>query len=153
MRWLPKRGDWTPLLPWRFRRIVVGVIPLVPISFGFDYILPGDDIVGTTYTAVEAAMPIQAWGVLCLVAGLVMLTGLGMRWVRWLIAGAWAAGSVLFTLAVGRMSAVVTHPWWDEIAGPSIMFVVAAVCFSLALGYYSQRRAERDNAAGNSDSP
>lgn len=143
-QWWPRRGTWTPLLPIHMRLLAVGVVPLVPASYGVDFLLPGqDDQVGPSYTIVEQAMPIQAWGVLCLVAGLTMITGFAMRWPRWVISGSWLAGSVLITIAVGRLVAVLHKPWWDGISGPIIVGDVAIACYAFAVGFDQQRKGDR----------
>ena len=143
---LPDRGTWTPLIPLPARWAVVGVIPLVPLSYGADYLLhqhrhtrPGDaGQLNDSYTIVELAMPIQVWGVLCLTAGLLMGIGFHMRWPRPVIIGSWLSGGVLGSLSVGRFVGVADLPWWDGISGPVIVGAVAVACWGMAIGYTKQ---------------
>jgi hypothetical protein len=131
-----RRGTWTPLLPPASRAVAVGVVPLVLICTGADYLLPGE--IPPSLTVVEAAAPLEAWGALCLLAGLLMLGGFRMRWPRITIAGGWLGGAVLLTLAVGQLVAVAAHPWWDGMRTPVITAAVGVASWSMAIGYASQ---------------
>ena len=147
-RWLPRRGTWTPLLPLHARLIAAGVIPAVPLFYGIDYLLPGEtDALPASYSIVEQQLPIQAWGVLHLIAALTMIAGFAGRWPRIAITGCVMSASVLSTMAVGRMAAIIDKPWWDGISGPAIVAAVATACWAMAAGYALQiKEPPRDDA-------
>lgn len=147
-RWLPCRGTWTPLLPLHARLIAAGVIPAVPLFYGIDYLLPGEtDDLPASYSILEQQLPIQAWGVLHLIAALTMIAGFAGRWPRIAITGCVMSASVLSTMAVGRMAAIIDKPWWDGISGPAIVAAVATACWAMAAGYALQiKEPPRDDA-------
>lgn len=137
MRWLPRRGRWVPLLPPTSRNAVVGLVPVEPIIRGADYVLPGGDA-APQLNIVEQAAPMQVWGALCMVAGVVALAGFLGRWRPVCIAGLWLGACTYAALAVGQWAEVVGHPWLDGVRGPAIVTVFAAAQAGLALGYARQ---------------
>lgn len=137
MNWL-RRGQWVPLLPPASRGVAVGVIPLVLILTGVDYLLPG--ITEDGLSVVEKAAPIELWGILCLISGLLMLTGFRWRWPRPVIIGAHLGAATFITLAVGQFVAITAHPWWDGLRSPVITAAVGIACWGMALGYATQTR-------------
>lgn len=148
-RWWPRRGTWTPLLPLHARLTAIGVVLAVPLFYGVDYLLPGEtDALPASYSIVEQQLPIQAWGVFHLIAALTMIVGFTGRWPRITITGCVMAGSVLSTMAVGRMAAIIDKPWWDGISGPAIVAAVAAACWAMAAGYAIQIKEPPHDDAG-----
>lgn len=133
-----RRGDWVPLLPRSARLAVVTIVPLEPIVRGLDYILPDATAGAQQLSIVEQAMPMLAWGILCLAAGLISVTGFVGRWRRVTVTGLWLGGSVYATLAAGQWAAVVGQPWLDGVRGPAIVTLLAVAQLGMALGYAQQ---------------
>lgn len=142
-RWL-RRGTWEPLLPRAARYAVVGIVPIEPVGRGYDYLTEGPAEDAASLSIVEHLLPIQAWGAVCLVAGLVGLVGLNMRWPVPAILGIFLGGCVEATLAVGQWAAVAGVPWFDGIRGPVITTIFAVAQLGMSAGYFLQVLNERD---------
>lgn len=134
----PHRGTWEPLLPPTSRNAVVGLVPLEPIIRGLDYLLPDGDPPSRTLDVVEQAMPIQWWGVLCLLAGVIALAGFHARRRRTCITGLWLGAAVYASLAAGQWWEVLGHPWFDGIRGPTIVTIFGLAQAGIAIGYARQ---------------
>ena len=141
-----RRGDWHPLLPPRVRAWVVGVVPGVPLVWGADY-LHGTDT-SESLSVVEKALPIQWWGIACLLVGALQLVGFVGRWIWVAITGAWASGSLLATLATGEFVGIVHAPGWDGFRGPALLALVAYASFGIAIGYAQQAAAMAEAVKG-----
>lgn len=135
-RWWPGRGTWTPQLTPAARLAATRALVAGPLAYGADYLLPGaTDALPASYSLLEQQLPIQAWGILHLIAAAIMITGLAGQWRRITITGFFTAGAVLFTMAVGRMAAIITTPWWDGISGPVTVGACATLCWAAAAGF------------------
>lgn len=132
-----RRGDWVPLLPQGARLGVVTAVPIEPILRGLDYVLPGVED-SQQLSFIERAMPLDAWGVLCLATGLLALAGFLGRWQRVAATGLWLGGSVYVALAVGQWIAVADQPWLDGIRGPAIVTLLAVAQLGMGAGYSLQ---------------
>ena len=133
----PRRGDWVPLLPPRYRWPTVGLLILTPFVAGVDFLLGEED---SAMSIVERSMPAWAWGVLLVIFGGSAVTGYLARWPRLCIAGLYLGGAVFATLSVGV--------GWGSInssggfRGPWLYLVVAATSWLSAFGYSDQLKAE-----------
>ncbi|MGC5027479.1 hypothetical protein ACLQ3K_22245 [Tsukamurella sp. DT100] len=132
-----RRGSWVPLLPRAARYAVVSIVPIEPILRGFDYALPGAET-AQQLSIIERAMPMPAWGAMCVLAGVLALVGFLGLWRRVAIAGLWVGGSTYVALAVGQWVAVLGEPWLDGIRGPGIVTIFALAQLGMALGYAQQ---------------
>ncbi|WP_353107845.1 hypothetical protein [Gordonia sp. (in: high G+C Gram-positive bacteria)] len=132
-----RRGDWVPLLPQGARLGVVTAVPVEPILRGLDYVLPGSED-SQQLSFIERAMPLDAWGALCLATGLIALVGLVGRWRRVASTGLWLGGSVYGALALGQWIAVAGQPWLDGIRGPAIVTLLAVAQLGMGAGYALQ---------------
>ncbi|MEJ9080783.1 hypothetical protein WKY82_20405 [Gordonia malaquae] len=135
-----RRGPWVPLLPPKARFAVITIVPVILLGWGFDYVMPGETAESLSF--VERAMPLWAWGVLCITAGILALTGFLGRWRRIAVVGLWLGGVTFFVLAVGQWVAVWNNPWLDGIRGPILASVVALAQLGMALGYALQPDAD-----------
>lgn len=133
-----RRGTWVPLLPITARIAVVILVAVEPIIRGLDYVLPDAEPPATQLSVIENAMPITAWGVLCIAVGITSLAGFIGRWRRIAVAGLWLGGSVYAALAFGQWAAIIDLPWFDGIRGPSIVTLLALAQFGMAIGYALQ---------------
>lgn len=132
-----RRGSWVPLLPRAARYAVVSIVPIEPILRGLDYALPGAET-AQQLSIIERAMPMPAWGALCILAGVLALAGFLGLWRRVAITGLWIGGSTYVALAVGQWFAVLGEPWLDGIRGPGIVTIFALAQLGMALGYAQQ---------------
>ena len=136
---LLKRGTWRPaILSDPLATVLLGALPVIPLSVGIDYVLPSDLATQDEYRVLLSALPIQAWGTFCLVAALILITGLVMRWGWWVITGLWATGSVITVMAVGQFLAVFPNRWWDGMHDSVFSMAIALIYWGLAIGYAQQ---------------
>lgn len=141
-KWPFHRGDWVPLIPERFRWPILLLWAAEPIARGMDYIT--GDAPGTTQslTFVEQAMPLQGWGTLCLVGGLLVLFGYVGRWVMVSVWGLHLVASTYAALAVGLVAKTIERGG-DGFRTP-VMFAVFAITFWLAaLGYLAGEKQRK----------
>lgn len=138
-----RRGSWEPLLPVGSRRRTVRIVPIIAIGWGLDYILPGDEN-ARSLSIVEQAMPMAAWGTLCLIGGVLGLAGFLGRWRRVAIAGLWIGGLTFAVIGLGQWIAVSGVPWLDGLRGPLITSIVGIAQLNMVAGYAQQPDEEGD---------
>ncbi|ACP33501.1 hypothetical protein [Corynebacterium aurimucosum] len=86
--WLAQRqGDWSPGMPSLIFFIIFGLFTVQGANRGVDYITGDRPDVTQSLTVVEEAMPLQVWGVLFLMASLVVAVGMVFRRHNIIIAG------------------------------------------------------------------
>lgn len=132
-----RRGSWVPLLPRAARERTVRAVPIIMLGWGLDYSLPGVEN-AHSLSKVEQAMPMGAWGALCLIGGIATMLGFYGRWRRLTIAGLWVAGWTFTAIAVGQWWAVSGVPWLDGVRGPIVTTIVGLAQINMAFGYAQQ---------------
>ncbi|AVM01866.1 hypothetical protein C6V83_17975 [Gordonia iterans] len=128
-----RRGQWRPLIPERWRTVVVGVIPLSVLVVGVDYLL-GES--STALTQIELAAPIWVWGLALVVSGLLTLVGYVGRWRHVAIGGLHVGGALMITLSAGI--AVETIDGDGGFRWPWLYAAVGIASWGAALGYWMQ---------------
>lgn len=135
-----RRGDWIPLLPERTRMLVVMAIPTEAILRAWDYLTPDLEPPTLSLSVVEKMMPLEVWGTICLITGLVSVCGFAMRWPRTAIVGLRLGGATYSLLAGGQLVTIAHNPWLDGLRGPAITTIFAVAYWGLAKGYGDQVR-------------
>ncbi|WGH20834.1 hypothetical protein QLT00_gp51 [Gordonia phage Commandaria] len=139
--WLPRTGDWTPLIPVQVRAVILALWALEPISRGIDYVTGDKPGITASLTKIEQAFPIQVWGLLCLLSGIMVLVGFAGRWRRLAILGLYFAGATYFALGCGFAHAVFERGG-DGFRTPVMFFVFALTYWAAAIGYVISRPPE-----------
>lgn len=86
--WLAQRqGDWSPGMPSLISFIIFCLFTMQGANRGVDYITGDRPDVTQSLTVVEQAMPLQIWGVLFLMASIVVTVGVLFRRHNIIIAG------------------------------------------------------------------
>lgn len=138
----PRRRDrWVPLIPPRYRWPILILWIVEPITRGLDYVTGDFPDNGQQLSVVERSLPLQAWGVLCLVAGVTILVGFVWRLPKVAIAGLHVAGATYMTLTIGLLAAV-PYPPTDGFRGPTMFAIFALSYWFAALGYVQQLHDE-----------
>lgn len=88
-------------------------------------------------------MPLWAWGMLCLISGLLVATGFIGRWPSPTILGLHMAGTTYGALTIG-LAAKTIERGGDGFRTPVMFAIFAVTCWAAALGYLNQVRAERE---------
>ncbi len=70
------RRVWRPWLPADVSALILGLLAFQAVNRGVDYFLGDRDTTTQSLTVVEQAMPLQAWGTIFCIGGL--LVGFGM---------------------------------------------------------------------------
>lgn len=139
---LPKRGQWTPLIPIVVRMFILYLWASEPISRGLDYVTGDGPNVTRSLSAIEAALPLHVWGLFCLTGGGMIVIGFTGRWRLVAIAGLHICGVTYFGLAVG-----LTEQVWgrggDGFRTPWMFFVFALTFWAAAIGYAAAPRKDR----------
>lgn len=138
-RLIPRPGEWTPLIPIQVRAVILALWAIEPISRGLDYITGDKPDVTQSLSAIEAAFPIQVWGIFCLTSGILILSGFAGRWRRIAIAGLHIAGATYCALAVGLADAAISRGG-DGFRTPVMFFVFGLTFWAAAIGYGVARR-------------
>ncbi|WP_298445916.1 hypothetical protein [Gordonia sp. (in: high G+C Gram-positive bacteria)] len=127
------RGQWQPLIPERWRTVVVGVIPLSTAVVGVDYLM-GER--GASLTEIERAAPIQVWGAALVASGILTLAGYIGRWRHVAIIGLHLGGALMITLGAGI--GVETIDAAGGFRWPWLYFAIGIASWGAALGYWMQ---------------
>lgn len=138
----PHRGDWVPLLPERTRMLVVMAIPIEAILRAWDYLTPNLVPPTVSLSVVEQMMPLEVWGVLCGIVGVVTLWGLAWRWPRTAITGLRFGAATYAVLAAGQWLSVIDNAWLDGVRGPAITTIFAFAYWGMSKGYSEQMRSD-----------
>ncbi|AXH49784.1 minor tail protein [Gordonia phage Pleakley] len=136
---LPRKGNWTPLIPIHIRAVILALWAIEPITRGLDYITGDKPGVTQSLSAVEGAFPLQVWGAFCLTGGVLILTGFAGRWRRVAITGLHIAGATYCALAIGLTDTAIGRGG-DGFRTPVMFFVFALTFWSAAIGYAVIRR-------------
>lgn len=139
---IPKRGEWTPLIPIVARMFILYLWASEPISRGLDYITGDGPNVTRSLTAIEAALPLHVWGLFCLAGGGLVVMGFSGRWRLFAIAGLHICGVTYFGLAIGLSEPVVDRGG-DGFRTPWMFFVFALTFWAAAIGYAAAPRKDR----------
>lgn len=135
---VPRRGDWQPLIPSRYRWPIVLLLAATPFVAGVDFAL-GEPMASAT--ALERSMPVWAWTALLMTAGLLSVVGYVRRWPKVCILGLHLSGVTFFALAAGiAWESVDLHGGFRV---PWLYLVIAAASWLAALGYVDQLRGGR----------
>lgn len=130
---LIRRGRWEPLLPSRWRTVVVGVIPLSLVVVGADYLL-GET--ASALTEIERTAPIWVWGLTLVISGLLTFAGYLGRWRHVAIVGLHVGGALMVTIGAGI--AVETVDTAGGFRNPWLYAAVGIASWGAALGYWMQ---------------
>lgn len=131
---LPRKGNWTPLIPIRIRVVILALWAIESITRGLDYITGDRPDTSRSLSAVEAAFPLQMWGTFCIVGGGLVLAGFAGRWRRVAIAGLHITGATYFSLAIGLTDTAIGRGG-DGFRTPVMFLVFAMTFWSAAIGY------------------
>ncbi|QNQ90706.1 hypothetical protein GP475_08695 [Corynebacterium poyangense] len=139
------RGDWRPGLPAPVSRLVIWLLALEILDRGVDYALGDPPGVTNSLTIVEEAMPLPAWGALCLIAGITVIVGiLTKQHVGIVLGSLWAAG-IYAALSWGLFLKFLERgePWsgWRT---PVHFLMMAGVWALIAVGTTWRRRLDRE---------
>ena len=138
-RWLQRDSTWTPTVPPRHRLWLVLLLFATPFVAGIDFLM-GEK--SESLSMIERSMPSQAWGVLLLMAGTMMVTGYADRRPRLCIFGLHLAASLYATIAAGIAWNTVDTS--GNFRGPWLYLFVGLSCWLKALGYARQIRGGRE---------
>lgn len=141
--WRRGRDEWMPLIPPRFRWPILILWVLEPITRGLDYITGDSPGTTTSLTFIEQAMPLQAWGALCLIGGVGITVGFIWRSPIIRLGGLHIAGATYATLTIG-LAARTIERGGDGFRTPTMFAIFALTYWCAALGYAV---AERDAKA------
>lgn len=142
MRFPIERGNWVPLIPPKFRWPILALWTLEPVARGLDYVTGDQPSTSSSLSFVEQAMPLQMWGVLFLLGGVMCIGGFVMRWPRITVLGLHTAGTTYAAIGIGLAAAAIDRGG-DGFRTP-VMFAVFALTFWLAaFGYLHQWRIEQ----------
>ncbi|MBY4571261.1 hypothetical protein ACN95_14670 [Gordonia sihwensis] len=130
-----------PLMPERSRMLVILAVPIEAILRAWDYLTPDIQPPTLSLSVVEQMMPLEVWGAICAVVGVVTVWGFAMRWPRTAIAGLRLGGATYGLLALGQWLAVVDNPWFDGVRSPAITTIFPVAYWGLARGYTQQMRS------------
>lgn len=138
--WL-RRGDWSPLIPYPFRGVIMLAWVLLPIPYGFDY-LQEDPARQNRLTAVEKAMALSTWGWIMIVAGLLASASLLMRWRMRSVVSLHVLGALWLTLGIGLLMDSFSQWGGDGYRGAVMFFAVSTTYWAAAIGYYYQQEED-----------
>jgi hypothetical protein len=129
-----RRGSWRPG-EFDYRLVIAfGVmIYLEALVRGLDYVTGDLPHTTSSLTFVEQAMPLWAWGILCIVAGGGSLVGLLGRWYPVLIGCALVGGASYFTLSLG-LAAKAYERYGDGFRTPVMFLMFSLIWFCIAYG-------------------
>lgn len=86
--WIARRqGDWHPGMPSLISLIIFTLFTVQGANRGVDYITGDRPDVTQSLTVVEQAMPLQCWGILFLLASIIVIAGMLFRQHKVIITG------------------------------------------------------------------
>lgn len=130
-------GVWTPLIPFPFRAIIMLAWTVLPIPYGIDYLWE-DPTRPNRLSFVEGAVPLHAWGLVMIAAGLSATIALLMRWRMRSIVSFHVLGALWFTLSVGLFADSLTQ-WGGDGFRSGFLFLAVSITYWMgSIGYYVQ---------------
>lgn len=140
---LLRKGNWSPLLPYGARMIVVILLQIEAILRGLDYVTGDYENTASSLTFVEKAMPLEVWGTFFLIAGVLSLIGYWRKWPYVCIAGMFVGGGAYSALAAGFILKTIERGG-DGFRTPTMFLVFAFAFWGMAVGYSIQMKEERE---------
>lgn len=138
IRFFHKRGDWTPLIPYPFRAIIMLSWCILPIIYGVDY-LHENPARANRLSAVEDLIPLYAWGLLMMVNGIAVTACMLMRWRLRAVISLHILGALWATLGAGLLLDSIEFWGGDGFRSSALFFTVAINYWGAAAGYYAQK--------------
>lgn len=106
---------------------------------GLDYVTGDHPDTTDALTQIEKAMPLQWWGVLCMIAGGGVLIGVLGKWATMIIGCSMIGGATYMTLAVGLAMKTVEREG-DGFRTPTMFLVFGIIWFCIAWGTAEKMR-------------
>lgn len=136
-------GSWAPGLQADLSLVAMWAFGLEATIRGIDYATGDRAGVTEALSVVEAALPLQVWGVLILTGATTFLTGAIMRKHNPIIAGSLILMATYMALAVGLFMRMVERGWpWDGFRTPTMFVAISALYGLYAFSAYLKKSSE-----------
>lgn len=122
-------GNFDP----RILLLIKLLIATEAILRGIDYVTGDSPETTSSLTAIEKAMPLEWWGILCLIAGGGLIVGMLGRWFTLMIGSCMVGGATYVTLSVGLAMKAYERSG-DGFRTPVMFAVFGIIWFCMAWG-------------------
>lgn len=145
-------GDWRPGMPAPISRTVLWLLTVEALSRGMDYVTGDRPGVTSSLTVIEAALPLEVWGVLFLIVGAATALGVFFRRHMLIAYGAFFTGGLYAILSVGLFLKMMERGWpWDGWRTPTHFLMMGALWAAVAAGTLWRRRLDEHRREAKRD--
>lgn len=138
IKFFHKKGDWTPLIPYPFRAVIMFAWCVLPVIYGIDY-LHENPSRGVALSVVESMLPLYMWGLVLIFGGASATISMLMRWRLRAVVSLHILGALWATLAWGLLIDSIQYWGGDGFRGAAVFTCIAVQYWGAAAGYYSQK--------------